>query len=235
MREMVKNGVIGDIVSVNAEYAQDWLLDQLSGKQDASLPTWRMDPEYSGIANCVGDIGTHIECAVAYVTGLKIKRLLATTNNFGFPLDFNANIIVEYDNGINGAYWCTQLAAGSDNGLKVRVFGKKGSLVWDQQHPDYVQFTPKGQATQTLSRGAGYITEEANSYSRIPPGHPEGLHLGFANSYKNIISSIIKLKSGQKPSGQDLDFPDVECGLSGVKFVHAVVESSKNNSSWVNL
>lgn len=234
MRDMVKNGVIGDIVSVNAEYAQDWLLDQIP-KKDGDMPSWRMDPKYTGVANCVGDIGTHVECAVAYVTGLKIKRLLATTNKFDYPLDFNANIILEYDNGTNGAYWCTQLASGHDNGLVIRVFGTLGSLEWEQQHPDYVRYTPKGKPPQTLSRGSGYITEESNAYSRMPPGHPEGLHLGFANSYKNIASSIIKLKAGQQPSAQDLDFPNAEDGLSGVKFVHAVVDSAKNDSTWVEL
>ena len=236
MREMISSGVIGDIVSVNAEYVQGWLLDQIGeGKASADLPVWRMNPEYSGVSNCVGDIGTHIEHTVSYITGLKINRLLATANNFGYPLDFNANIIVEYDSGINGAYWCTQLAASGENGLAVRVYGTKGSLEWEQHYPDYVRYTPKNEAPRMLSRGAGYIKESAGALARLPVGHPEGLHIGFANSYRNIVSSIIKLKAGQKPSEQDLDFPNAKDGLEGVRFVHAVIESAKNNSVWVNL
>ena len=237
MREMVQGGVIGDIVNVNAEYAQDWLLGELDkdNKAESNIAVWRMDPKYSGAANCVGDIGTHIECTVAYVTGLRIKRLLAITNKFGYPLDFNANIILEYDNGVNGAYWCSQLAAGRANGLAVRVYGTKGSLEWEQHYPDYVRYTPAGEASRMLSRGCGYIKEDAGSYSRIPPGHPEGLYIGFANTYKNIISSVEKIKAGQKPDKNDLDFPNAEHGLDGVKFVHAVVESAKNNSAWVSL
>lgn len=236
MREIILSGEIGDIISVNAEYAQGWLLDSLSdGSKPGDLPMWRLDPKYVGISNCVGDIGSHIEHTVGYVTGLKIKRLLATANNFGYPLDFNANVILEYENGSNGAYWCTQLAAGTDNDLVVRIYGTKGSLEWKQCTPDYLRYTPKSQAPQILSRGNGYIKENFASGSHIPAGHPEGLHIGFANTYKNFVTSVIKLKAGQKPSEQDLDFPNVKEGMEGVKFIHAVIESAKNNSAWVEL
>ncbi|MEA4813297.1 MAG: Gfo/Idh/MocA family oxidoreductase, partial [Oscillospiraceae bacterium] len=191
MREMIAEGKIGNVVNVNAEYIQDWLLDELSpeNKSKLNLSVWRTDPKQSGISNCVGDIGTHIEAFVHYVTGLKIKRLCATTNKFGHALDLNANMIVEYDNGANGAYWCSQIAAGHLNGLTVRVFGDKGSLEWEQHFPDYLRYTPKGGATQTLSRGCGYLTEKAASLSRLPSGHPEGLTIAFANHYRNIITT----------------------------------------------
>jgi len=236
MREMILEGKIGDIVSVNAEFAQSWQLDSLNKSNDVENSLlWRLNPKYSGISNCVGDIGTHTEQIVGYVTGLKIKRLLATTNNFGYPLDFNANIIMEFDNGSNGAFWCSQLAAGRDNGLVVRIYGSNGSLEWEQQSPDYLRYTPKGQATQILSRGNPYIEQNAASGCRLPAGHPEGFHIGFANTYRNFISSILAVKSGKKPSPENLDFPNAEDGLNGVKFVHAVVESANNNSSWINL
>ena len=237
MKQMVDNGKIGDIISVNAEYVQEWLIDELdpTNSTTSKLSVWRMDPKYSGISNCVGDIGTHIECMVAYVTGLKIKKLLATTDNFGQQLDLNANMIVEYENGARGAYWCSQVAAGKLNGFVVRIYGTKGSLEWEQHHPDYVRFTPKGEAPQILSRGCGYITGDAANYSRIPSGHPEGLIIAFANIYKNFLTAIEQKNSEQSVSGQGLDYPGVEEGFEGVKFVHAVIESSEKGSVWVDL
>ena len=237
MREMIAEGKIGNVVNVNAEYIQDWLLDELSpdNKSKLNLSVWRTDPKQSGISNCVGDIGTHIEAFVHYVTGLKIKRLCATTNKFGHALDLNANMIVEYDNGANGAYWCSQVAAGHLNGLTVRVFGDKGSLEWEQHFPDYLRYTPKGGATQTLSRGCGYLTEKAASLSRLPSGHPEGLTIAFANHYRNIITTIIKKKNGETPTEADLDFPNVEDGLEGVRFIHAVIGSADKGSVWVDM
>jgi len=235
MREMIQSGAIGDIVALNAEYLNDLMLDKLDfdANHPSVQPVWRMNPKYTGIANCVGDIGTHIECIVHYVTGLKIKRLLATINTYGHVLDLNANIILEYENGVNGAYWCSNVAAGKLNGLQMRIYGSKGSLEWEQESPDYVRYTPKGEPPQILSRGSGYIKEAAGGYSRMPAGHPEGMYMAFANLYKNIVGAVIKLKSGEKPSGQELDFPTARDGLSGVKFIHAVVESAKNGSAWV--
>lgn len=237
MKQMITEGAIGSIAAVNAEYVQDWLIDELSPEQGSGkkLSVWRMDPKLSGISNCVGDIGTHIEAFVHYVTGLQIKRLCATTNKYGHPLDLNANILVEYENGVNGAYWCSQIAAGHLNGLVVRVFGDKGSLEWEQETPDSLRFTPKGGATQILSRGCGYLTGPAAALSRIPAGHPEGLTIAFANHYRNIISTILKKKNGETPNEQDLDFPKVEDGMEGVRFIHAVVRSADSGSVWVDL
>jgi len=235
MKDMIAGGKIGNIVAVNAEYVQDWLIDDLmpGAAAEQNLSVWRKDPKYSGIANSVGDIGTHIENYVHYVTGLKIKRLLATTNTYGHALDLNANMIVEYDNGITGAYWTSQIASGHLNGLVVRVFGDKGSLEWQQEQPDYLRFTPKGGATQIISRGTGYIEEAAGAVSRLPAGHPEGLYVAFANIYQNFISALIDVKHGSYDG--KADFPTVSDGVSGVRFVHAVVKSAQNNSGWVEL
>ncbi len=238
MKEMIANGKIGEVVTVNAEYAQDWLLDELSEENkgsDKNLSVWRTDPASSGISNCVGDIGTHMENMVHYLTGLSIKRLSATVNRYGHALDLNANMLVEYENGVNGAYWCSQVAAGRMNGLLVRIYGTEGSLEWEQHFPDYVKYTPKGQPTQTLSKNNSYITEKAGGYARVPSGHPEGYYIGFANTYKNIISAILKKKNGQALTAEDMDFPTVEDGLNGVKFVHAVIDSAAADSKWINL
>lgn len=235
MREMIANGKIGKIVSVNAEYAQDWLLDELDPDNagELNMAVWRTDPKFTGASNCVGDIGTHIENYVGYITGLKIKRLLATTDTYGKALDLNANIIVEYDNGARGAYWCSQVAAGHCNGLAVRVFGDKGSLEWVQENPEVVRFTPKGEAPRYINRGTGAVTEKAGAFGRIPSGHPEGLFVAFANLYKEYVSALIAKKAGQDFSGYD--YPTVDDGLEGVKFIHAVVESAKADSAWVDM
>ena len=235
MREMVAEGKIGKVVSVNAEYAQDWLLDELDpdNKAELNMAVWRTDPKMTGASNCVGDIGTHIENYVAFITGLKIKRLLATTNTYGKALDLNANIIVEYDNGANGAYWCSQVAAGHCNGLAVRIYGDKGSLEWAQETPDVVRYTPKNCAPQLIQRNTAAVTEKAGACARIPSGHPEGLYVAFANLYQNYVSALIAKRNGEDAS--QFIYPTVDEGIEGVKFVHAVVESAANNSKWVEM
>ena len=235
MKEMIANGKIGKVIAVNAEYVQDWLLDELDPRstKETNLAVWRTDPEKSGISNCVGDIGTHIENYVAYITGLRIKRLLATTDKFGKALDLNANIILEYDNGAHGAYWCSQVAAGHCNGLAVRVYGDKGSLEWMQENPEVVRYTPKGDAPRLINRGTGAVKEKAAAFGRIPSGHPEGLYVAFANLYKEFLNAIEAKKAGKDAS--IFDFPTVDMGLEGVKYLHAVIESAAANSKWVEL
>lgn len=235
MKEMIAEGKIGKIVSVNAEYAQDWLLGELAtgNNTQTNIAVWRTDPAVSGAANCVGDIGTHIENYVHYVTGLKIKRLVATTNKYGKALDLNANIIVEYENGVNGAYWCSQVAAGHYNGLAVRVYGDKGALEWAQEDPEHLRYTPMDGATQVLARGTGCIKEKAAAQGRLPSGHPEGLVTAFANIYRNYVSALVAKKNGA--DAEVYDYPRVEDGVNGVRFVKAVVESAANGSTWVEV
>lgn len=235
MRQMVARGDIGDIVSVNAEYVQDWLLDELSREEDTNSGIWRTDPKFTGIANSVGDIGTHMENIVHYITGLKIRRLCATVDRYGKRLDYNDNILVEYENGVHGGYWCSQVAAGKLNGLKVGIYGTKGALEWEQHYPDYVRYTRHGEAPRILSRGSAYLDVPASAGSRIPAGHPEGFYCAFANIYRNVVSTILKLKDGQTPTEDDLDFQTVADGLEGVRFIHAVIESGDNDSAWVRL
>ena len=235
MKEMIAEGKIGKVVSVNAEYAQDWLLGELAtgNNTQTNIAVWRTDPAISGAANCVGDIGTHIENYVHYVTGLKIKRLIATTNKYGKALDLNANIIVEYENGVNGAYWCSQVAAGHYNGLAVRVYGDKGALEWAQEDPEHLRYTPMDGATQLLARGTGCIKEKAAAQGRLPSGHPEGLVTAFANIYRNYVSALVAKKNGA--DAEVYDYPRVEDGVNGVRFVKAVVESAANGSTWVEV
>lgn len=233
-RDIVKNGEIGNIININAEYPQEWLIDDVISEEGktAKLSIWRKDPKYSGISNCVGDIGTHIENTISFVTGLEIKRLRANLNNYGQQLDLNANILVQYDNGVFGNYWASQVAISHMNGLKFRIYGDKGSLIWSQESPDQLQFTRKGEAPQILSRGCGYLKEESAKYARIPSGHPEGYHIAFANLYKDIMDSISNKKQNKE---YNIKFPTIKDGVRGVKFIHAVVKSSNNDGEWVDI
>lgn len=235
MKEMIAGGKIGKVVAVNAEYAQDWLLGELAtgNNTQTNIAVWRTDPAMSGAANCVGDIGTHVENFIHYVTGLKIKRLLATTNTYGKALDLNANVLVEYENGANGAYWCSQVAAGHYNGLVARVYGDKGALEWVQEDPEHLRYTPVDGPTQVLARGTGCVKEKAAATGRLPSGHPEGIYVAFANIYRNYVSALIARKNGEDAAGYD--FPTVEDGLSGVRFIQAVVDSAASNAAWVEL
>ena len=235
MKEMIAEGKIGKVIAVNAEYAQDWLLGELAtgNNTQTNIAVWRTDPAMSGAANCVGDIGTHVENFIHYVTGLKIKRLLATTNTYGKALDLNANVLVEYENGANGAYWCSQVAAGHYNGLVARVYGDKGALEWVQEDPEHLRYTPVDGPTQVLARGTGCVKEKAAATGRLPSGHPEGIYVAFANIYRNYVSALIARKNGEDAAGYD--FPTVEDGVSGVRFIQAVVDSAASNAAWVEL
>ncbi len=234
-KEMIEKGKIGKIVSINVEYVQDWLVSSLDPKNQkaTTLSVWRSDPKYSGISNCIGDIGTHAENLVHYLTGFEIKRLIATTDTYGMALDLNSNMIIEYDSGVRAALWCSQVALGHYNGLVIRVFGDKGAIEWNQEYPDYLHYTPVDGATQVMIRGSAVSKQyDAGNLSRLPVGHPEGLTIAFANIYRNVITTILKKKNGEALTKADLDFQNVSNGVDGVKFIHKAVESAKKGT-WV--
>jgi predicted dehydrogenase len=232
-REMVKHGDLGDIIMVMAEYPQDWLINNVSSLGAAQL--WRTDPSECNSA-CVADIGCHIENTVSYITGLKIKSLLANLNKIGegMQLETNASIMVKYDNGASGMYWACQVALGNKNAIKIRVFGTKGSLEWEGEKPDDMKVSPLGNPIQTLYRGRDKLYPSAAKFSRIPGGHPEGTYEAFANIYLAFARALIKKKTGELLTDEDLDFPSVEKGVVGVKFIHSCLESNENGSVWVN-
>jgi predicted dehydrogenase len=235
MREMVKKGDLGKIRFVNAEYPQDWLAMPVT--EDNKLAPWRMDPKVSGITNCLGDIGTHIENLAAFVTGLKIKKVSAHLDSLveGRTLDDNAVVNIEYESGAKGLYWSSQIAFGNDNAVRIRIFGEKGGLEWVQENPDHFTFTPCDSPKQIWSRGRDTFETPAQKYSRIPAGHQEGIYESFANIYKSFITALTKKNNGEKLTSEDLDFPTVEMGFDGVNYVEKCVESNRNNSAWINI
>ncbi|MBN2319213.1 MAG: Gfo/Idh/MocA family oxidoreductase [Acidobacteria bacterium] len=234
MREMVAKGDLGMIRFVAAEYPQDWLatlLEKTGQKQSA----WRTDPKQAGISNCVGDIGSHIENMVSHVTGLEIRSLLARLDRFGEGrvLDDNASILVEYKGGAKGSYWSSQIAVGHDNGFRVRIYGTKGSLEWAQEDPNYCKVAYVDRPTVRLSRGRDDLYPAAGKLSRLPSGHPEGYFECFANTYSAFALALQKKKAGRRLTAEDLDFPNVDDGIRGVKFIEKCVESSRRGAAWV--
>ena len=236
-RELILNGTIGEVINVNAEYLQEYLVDDIGQSEEkmVKLSSWRKDPEVAGGSNCVGDIGSHIEHTVAYMTGLKLKRVAAKLDYFGQPLDLNANILVEFENGAHGVYCSSQVCVGHMNGLVVRIFGTEGAIEWVQENPNILYVTLKGQPTQIYNRGMGYVGTRSQATNRLPSGHPEGVYEAFANIYTAWVNAILKLKNGEAFVEGDCDFPTVEDGLEGVKFINACIESSKKDAAWVTI
>ena len=235
VREMIRKGEIGNIRFVNAEYPQEWLAAPVE-KGDHKQAKWRLDPTISGKSNCVGDIGSHVENMVSYMTGLQIKSLCARLDKMveGRMLEDNAVIMLEYEGGAKGLYWSSQIAVGYDNGLRVRIFGDKGTIEWAQESPNYIDVFKLGQPNERWSRGRNGFYPHAQSYSRIPAGHPEGYFEAMANIYKTFIEAIIMQKSGKGATKDDYDFPGAEMGINGVRFINKCVESSNSGSIWVN-
>lgn len=172
-RELVRSGKLGKILKVVAEYPQGWLLDKIeaSGQKQAA---WRLDPKRAGASSCVGDIGSHAENLGRYITGLKIAELCAEFTSFipGRRLEDDANMLIRYQGGAKGVLHCSQISCGEENNLNIRVYGTKGSLAWQQEHPNELKFIPKGEPAQILRRGNGYISAAAKRFTRLPAGIP---------------------------------------------------------------
>jgi predicted dehydrogenase len=236
IRDIIARGELGEIRFVNGEYPQEWLATKLedTGQKQAA---WRTDPKLAGVSNCVGDIGSHIEFMVGHMTGLRIESLCARLDRFGAgrPLDDNATIMVNYRGGARGVYWSSQIALGHDNALRLRIYGTKGAVEWFQETPNTARVSLLDRPTGTLSRGRDPMSPRAQSLSRLPSGHPEGYFESFANIYSTFITALGKKLRGEYLSADDLDFPGVEAGVQGVRYIEKCVESSSKGAVWVNL
>ena len=234
-REMIASGVLGDIRLVNVEYIQDWLSEPIenTGQKQAD---WRTDPARSGAGGSTGDIGTHAFNLASFVTGLTLDSLAADLQSFvpGRRLDDNAHVMMRYTSGARGTLWCSQVAAGQENGLRLRVFGTKAGLEWGQENPNYLWISPLGSPQYRLTRNGPGSGKAAARMSRVPSGHPEGYLEGFANIYAEAARAIIARRDGTilDPA---VTFPGVTEGLEGVAFVDACVRSSRKNGAWTTL
>jgi predicted dehydrogenase len=234
-RELARSGELGAIRLVQAEYVQDWLTEPLeqTGQKQAA---WRTDPAQSGAGGATGDIGTHAFNLAEFVTGLKLEELAADVQTFvaGRRVDDNAHVLLRFEGGARGTLWCSQVAPGHENGLKLRIYGTKAGLRWSQENPNYLHFSPLGQAPKLITRNGPGAGEAASRVSRIPAGHPEGYLEGFANIYVEAAAAILARRNGE-PIPSELVFPTVHDGVRGVAFVEACVASAKRNGAWVHL
>ncbi len=231
-RQMVADGTLGNIRVVQVEYAQDWLTQHEEFKQ----AEWRTDPARSGAGGSTGDIGTHAFNLASFVTGLELDSLSADLQAFvsGRQLDDNAHVMMRFQGGARGMLWCSQVAPGNENGLRLRVYGDKGGIEWAQENPNQLWFTPYGEPKQLLTRGGKGAMDVAERVTRIPAGHPEGYLEGFATIYREAADAITAHRNGTAVS-EDVLYPTIKDGLKGMQFVDACVRSSKRDGAWVKL
>ncbi len=232
-RELVRQGALGEIRKVLVEYVQGWLMEpeENTGNKQA---VWRTDPSRSGIGGSLGDIGTHAENLLEFITGLKIASLSADLTSFvaGRKLDDDANLLLRLENGGKGMLTCSQIAAGEENALGIRVYGTKAGLEWHQMEPNTLLFKEQGKPQQVLRTAMPYMNEVSLAAARLPAGHPEGFLEAFANVYKLAIADIRRFENGEQRQG---GYPTVYDGLRGMLFITRAVESAQKDGAWTKM
>jgi predicted dehydrogenase len=235
-RDMIASGELGDLRVVQAEYAQGWLATavEASGNKQAS---WRVDPERSGIAGAIGDIGTHAFHLTEFVTGLRVAELAADLSALvpGRRLDDNGQMLLRFQGGARGVLWASQVAPGNENGLRMRVYGSKAGIEWSQESPNQLRFTRNGEQPRILTRGGPGLGASANAGVRVPSGHPEGYIEAFAQIYSDAADLIAASNDGRVAAGGASLVPTVTDGVRGVQFIHAAVASSQRNAAWTSM
>ncbi len=237
-RHMVRQGLIGEVRKIIVEYNQGWLASALekTGQKQAG---WRTDPAKSGMGGAIGDIGSHAEQLVSYVTGLEIESLCADLTTFvpGRRLDDDAGVLLRFaargDTSARGILTASQICVGNENDLRLRAWGTKGGLEWRQEDPNHLVFKPLGQPEQILRRANDYVCEAAKKNTRLPSGHPEAFFEAFANVYDSAAEAMRARGAGEKSiGGERFDYPDLRDGARGVRFIEAVVESGASEAKW---
>lgn len=235
-KQMVKENAFGKIRKVVVEYPQGWL-SKLSEREGNAQAAWRTDPKRSGKAGSMGDIGTHAAHLAEYITGLKITQLCADLNIMvpGRMLDDDGNVLLRFDNGAAGVLIASQIAAGEENNLRIKVYGEKGGIEWSQQEPNTLWVKWLDQPMQVLRAGSNYgahLSSFATHNARTPGGHPEGYLEAFGNIYRNFALTLSARIAGTSPSAEAMDFPGVEDGIRGMAFIDNVVASAGMDTKW---
>ena len=231
-RYMVAAGELGELIKVIVEYNQGWLLEALErdGHKGAS---WRVDPARSGQGGAMGDIGTHAENLMRYITGLEIEALCADLGRrHGRALDDDGSVLLRLRGGARGVLTASQVLSGEGNALRIRVYGTRGSLAWDQEHPETLIFSRNSGPSQIYRRGEAYLCAAAKRGTRLPPGHPEAFNEAFANIYANACDTMRARKERRGPTELELDFPTAEDGVRGLAFIAAAVDSDGSQAKW---
>ena len=232
-REMVAAGELGAIRVVQVEYAQDWLATPLE-KTGQKQAEWRTDPTRSGPGGSLGDIGTHAYNLACFVTGLACEQVAADVTTFvpGRRVDDNIQVMLRFSKGVKGGLWASQVAPGNENNLRLRVYGEKAGLEWHQEDPNELSFTPLGQPRRAIRRGGAGAGRAAAHATRIPSGHPEGYLEAFAQLYRDLAEQITARQENRPADTDSLLVPSVSDGVEGVRFIKAVLESSRRGSAW---
>lgn len=232
-RQMIKEGVFGRIRKVYVEYPQGWL-SRLSEKDGSKQAEWRTDPKRSGKSGAMGDIGTHAAHLAEYISGLKIQQLCADLSIMveGRALDDDGNVLLRFDNGATGVLFASQVAAGEENALKIRVYGENGGIEWAQQEPNTLLVKWLDQPTQVYRAGMAYLGSYAKHNTRTPGGHPEGYLEAFGNLYRNFALTLMARLDGTTPPKEALDFPSVEEGVRGMAFIDNLIRSNESPEKW---
>jgi predicted dehydrogenase len=234
-RQMVQAGTFGKIRKVYVEYPQGWLSTALEA-EDNKQASWRTDPAKSGKAGCMADIGTHAFNLAEYVAGQEVSELCADLHTVveGRRLDDDSAVLLRFNKGASGELFATQVAAGEENNVKVRVYGEKGGLEWKQEEANTLLVKWPDKPTEIYRAGNPYLNSFATHNARTPAGHPEGYLEAFANHYRNFALSLQARKAGKAPEPEWLDFPDAEDGLRGMAFIENVVKSSNSEQKWIS-
>lgn len=232
-KQMIKDGLLGTIRKVYIEYPQGWLSSFLEGGNQKQA-SWRTDPSKSGKAGAMGDIGTHAFNLAEYVSGLQVTHLCANLNTYvaGRKLDDDGDVLLKFNNGASCILLATQIAAGEENNIKIRVYGEKGGLEWQQRDANSLTVKWPVKPEEVFRTGSGYLSEYASHNSRTPAGHPEGYLEAFANLYRNFALCLTAQMNTEKPKPEWLDFPGVEDGIRGMAFIENVVLSSGSEKKW---
>ncbi|MEX3854144.1 Gfo/Idh/MocA family protein [Paraburkholderia sp. BR10923] len=235
-RDLVERGELGEIRVVQVEYAQDWLAEPLETGGANKQAGWRTDPALAGPAGCLGDIGTHAYQLAAFVTGMMPRALSAELHTFvpGRRIDDHVQAMLRYANGARGMLWASQVASGAENALRLRVYGTKAGLAFDQEEPNALWFTPLGGAAERLTRARVKSAGAAHA-TRVPAGHPEGYLEAFAQLYKDAALQIDALNEGRAPPAESLLLTTVDDGVDGLRFIEAVLKSSAADGRWVEI
>ena len=237
-KAMINEGHFGKIRKIVVEYPQGWL-SRLSEREGNAGAAWRADPKRSGKSLVMGDIGTHAAHLAEYVSGLRITELCADLTTFveGRLLDDDGSVLLHFEEGAKGVLMASQISAGEENAVRLRIYGEKGGLEWANEDPNNLIIKMLDQPRQIYRTGNAYaapftLSSFATHNTRIPAGHPEGLLESFANIYRNFASTVSAKNEGRTPTAEELDFPSVYDGVRGMAFIDTVVKSNESNEKW---
>ena len=231
MRELVKQDILGEIQRVDAQYYQGWINSIIHGKESRITGIWRLDPKFAGASSCMGDIGVHAFNLIEYTTGLEIKKILADLNNVkdDIVLDLDGTVLLRFEGKLRGVIRASQVAGGEENNIRLAIYGSKASLKWEQENPNKLYLISDDKPIQIFKPAHDFNSDFAEASHTMPPGHPEGIYIAFSNIYKGVAKAI----RGQKYF--DGEFPTIDDGIRGMKFIEGAVKSSNKGNIWVDL